>query len=81
MLPDIKSNSLKKNAFIHIIIHFMRPILLLRIHSRFSTNLKTSKKMYEVLIFDMQNYVYSEDVFNALYIEIKHTNVKKISFG
>ena len=29
-------------------------------------------KVYEVMLFDMQNYVYSESVFNTLYIEIKH---------
>ena len=29
-------------------------------------------KVYEVMLFDIQNYVYSESVFNTLYIEIKH---------
>ena len=33
--------------------------------------LTTSKKVYEVMFFDMQKYVYSESVFNTLYIEIK----------
>ena len=28
--------------------------------------------MYEVMFFDMQKYVYSECVFNTLYIEIKY---------
>ena len=28
--------------------------------------------MYEVMSFDMLKYVYSESVFNTLYIEIKH---------
>ena len=51
----------------------------LRIHWRLSTILKTSKKLYEVMIFDMWKYVYFESVFNTLYIEIK-LNVKKISF-
>ena len=27
--------------------------------------------MYEVMFFDMQKYVYSENVLNTLYIEIK----------
>ena len=27
--------------------------------------------MYEVMFFDMQKYVYSENVFNTLYIEVK----------
>ena len=30
--------------------------------------------MYEVIFFDMKRYVYSESVFNALYIEIKHNS-------
>ena len=27
--------------------------------------------MYEVMFFDMQKYVYSENVFNTFYIEVK----------
>ena len=27
--------------------------------------------MYEVIFFDMEKYVYSESVFNTLYIKIK----------
>ena len=34
--------------------------------------LKTNKNVYEVMFFDMQNYVYSESVFNTLYIVIKY---------
>ena len=49
----------------------------LRIHRRLSTILKTSKKMYEVIFFDMKKYVYSEGVFNKLYTEIKQM-LKKI---
>ena len=33
--------------------------------------------MYEVMFFDMLKHVYSESVFNTLYVEIKHKN----SFG
>ena len=33
--------------------------------------LKTGKRAYEVMLFDMQNYVYFESVLNTLYIEIK----------
>ena len=33
---------------------------------------KNKQKVYEVMFFDMQKYVYSESVFNTLYIEIKH---------
>ena len=34
--------------------------------------LKTSKKLYEVIFFDISKYVYSESVFNTLCNEIKH---------
>ena len=34
--------------------------------------LKTRKKVHEVMFFDMKKYLYSESLFNALYIEIKH---------
>ena len=44
----------------------------LRIHWRLSTILKTRKKLYEVTFFDIWKYVYSESVFDTLYIEIKH---------
>ena len=37
-----------------------------------STILKTSKKVYEVMFFDMLMYVYSESVLDTLYIVIKH---------
>ena len=33
---------------------------------------KVCKKMYEKMCFDMEKDVYSESVFNTLYIEIKH---------
>ena len=33
--------------------------------------LKTSKKVYEVVFFDMKTYIYSKSVFNTPYIEIK----------
>ena len=36
------------------------------------TIFKTSKKVYEVMFFDMLKYVYSESVFNPLHIEIKY---------
>ena len=49
----------------------------LRIHWRLSTILKTSKKLYEVVLSGMQKYVYSESIFNTLYIEMIR-NVKKI---
>ena len=37
--------------------------------------------MYELMFFDVQKYVYSESVFNTLYIETKLKNTKKIPFG
>ena len=37
--------------------------------------------MYEVMLFDMQKYLYYEIVFNTLYIEIKHKFFKKFFFG
>ena len=36
------------------------------------SNLKTSKIVYEVLFFDMQKYIYSENGFNTIYIHIIH---------
>ena len=33
---------------------------------------KNKQKVYEVMFFDTWKYVYSESVFNTLYIEIKH---------
>ena len=44
----------------------------LRIHWRLLTILKTSKKVYEVMFSDMEKYEYSQNLFNTLYIEIKH---------
>ena len=35
-------------------------------------NFRNKQQVYEVILFDMQKYVYSENVFNTLYIEIKH---------
>ena len=32
-------------------------------------SLKTSKKVYEEIFFDMQKYVYSDRVFNTQYLE------------
>ena len=32
--------------------------------------------MYEVIFFDMEKYVYSESVFNTLYIKIKQMSKK-----
>ena len=46
-------------------------------HSRLSTILKTSKKLYEVMAFDTWKYVYFESAFNTLYIEIKQMFKKK----
>ena len=37
---------------------------------------KQATKMYEVMFFDMQKYVYSESVFNTIYIEIKRKSLK-----
>ena len=34
--------------------------------------LKTSKKVYEVIVFNLQKYVYSESLLNTLYIQLKH---------
>ena len=42
-----------------------------RTHWRLSTILKITKELHEVIIFDIQKYVYSESVFNSLYIETK----------
>ena len=44
----------------------------LRIHWRLLVILNTGKKVYEVMFLNMQKYVYSETLFNTLYIEIKH---------
>ena len=41
--------------------------------------LKTSKKVYEVMFFDMLKYVYSESGFNPLHIEIKQMLRKFLS--
>ena len=35
-------------------------------------NFRNKQQVYEVMFFDMKKYVYSEIVFNTLYIEIKH---------
>ena len=45
-----------------------------RFKDRLSTfsQLKTSKIVYEVLFFDMQKYIYSENGFNTIYIHIIH---------
>ena len=37
----------------------------------FKDDFKTSNKVYEVMFFVAQKHVYSESVFNTLYIEIK----------
>ena len=39
-------------------------------------NFRNKQQVYEVILFDMQKYVYSENVFNTLYIEIKHKSLK-----
>ena len=39
-------------------------------------NFRNKQQVYEVILFDMQKYVYSENVFNTLYIEIKHKSWK-----
>ena len=39
-----------------------------------------NKKVYKVMLFEMQKYVYSESVFNTLYTEINHKYLK-ISIG
>ena len=43
--------------------------------------LKTSKQVYDVMFSDIKKYVYSESVFSALYIKIKHKYPKKTSLG
>ena len=43
--------------------------------------LKTSKQVYDVMFSDIKKYVYSESVFSALYIKIKHIYPKKTSLG
>ena len=42
-------------------------------------NFKTTKKVNEVMLFDMEKYIYSESLVNTLYIELR-TNVTKIFF-
>ena len=59
----------QQNWYVRLAIY--TDLFTLRIHWRLSTILKTSKKVYEVMFFDMLKYVYSVSVFNALYIEIK----------
>ena len=44
---------------------------LLRIHWRRSTTLKTSKKLYKIMILTCNIILYFESVFNTLYIEKK----------
>ena len=51
------------------------------IHWRLSAILTTSKKAYEVMFIDMLNYIYSESLFNMLYIEIKKQMLKKFPSG
>ena len=34
-------------------------------------DIKTSKKKYEIMLFDIQKNIYSESVINTLYFEIK----------
>ena len=46
--------------------------IVLRIHGRLSTILKASKKVYEVMFFDVKKYVYSESALNTIYININH---------
>ena len=52
-----------------------------RMHWRLSAKLTTSKKAYEVMFIDMLNYIYSESLFNMLYIEIKKQMLKKFPSG
>ena len=35
--------------------------------------------MYEVMFFDMYKYIYSSNLFNSLYIEMKHKYLKKFA--
>ena len=45
-------------------------------HWKLLATLKTSKEVYEVInVFDMSKYVYSQSVFNTLYIELKQKSV------
>ena len=51
-----------------------------------STILKASKIVHGEMVFDIKKYVYSESVFNSLYIEIKRKcfisfffQIKKVS--
>ena len=56
-------------------------VSILRIRWRISMILKTSKQVYDVMFSDIKKYVYSESVFSALYIKIKHKYPKKTSLG
>ena len=64
-----------KNLVLYIFkdIHHFRLLIFLRIYCRLSTIFKTSKKVYEVMLFDIWKYVYSESVFNTLYIDTLYT--------
>ena len=52
-------------------LDFLR--LGLMIHGRHSAGLKTSKKNYETMFFDLEKYV-----FNTMHIEIKHKCEKNL---
>ena len=56
------------------------PSMLLMYTFGFPQFWKQATKMCEIIFFDMQKYIYSESVFNILYIEIKQKSWK-ISFG
>ena len=45
--------------------------IYLRIHLRLLTISEAKKRVYEVLFIDMQKYIYSDNVFNTLSIDIK----------
>ena len=71
-----KAITLSKNLMLIVFALKQRNscVSMLRMHWRFSTILKTSKKVYEVMFFDMLKYVYSENVL--IHYALRNTNVK-----
>ena len=69
--------------FFILCIHYVfvaTPSMLLMYTFGFRQIWKQATKVCEIIFFDMQKYIYSESVFNILYIEIKQKSWK-ISFG
>ena len=57
-----------------------RKSVALKIHFKYrlSTILKTIRKVYQVMFFDIQKCVYSESLFNMLHIKIKSKYKKNL---